>query len=522
MAQTPLRDGDPTRIGRFRLSARLGAGAMGVVYLGTAKDGTQAAVKVLRPELADDEEFRARFRREVATLSRVNGLCTVRVIEADTESGMPFLATEYAEGPTLAEQVSATGPLDGDLLLGLAAGLAEALAAIHAAGVIHRDLKPSNVMLTATGPKVIDFGIAQALDSTAVTRTGVVAGSPGFMAPEQLTGQAEQPADIFAWGLTVAFAATGQSPFGTGPTDAILYRIRHEAPDTSGVPESLRALVDEALSKSSAERPAAPAILTALAGKPEQESVSADALTQVMLARTWVLPAADSAGAGQPARSSRGRSRSGRRNRYRLVIPAASVIIVLAAGAGAAAALGRENGNTASGAADTRQAGTRSPSRTPLASPAPRRPTQAPAPPSPAASAVLSPSSSPTPAGSSSPAQEGTVHPGDLVCGFEAPDGAVTVYVAAEHVGDCNEVSAALATFGAYWDPLTADSITRAQDDGMLMDADSVCHLSASSGMLMSVYAVTADGQGALSELGTSVCQSEEQNGWTPHVSTQS
>jgi serine/threonine protein kinase len=150
---------------------------MGVVYLGLAKDGTEAAIKVLRPELADDHEFRARFRREVAVLARVEGLCTVRVIEADTQSAKPFLATEYADGPTLAEHVGQSGPLGAGVLVGLATGLAEALEAIHAAGVIHRDLKPSNVLLTRAGPKVIDFGIAQTMDATSVTRTGMTVGS---------------------------------------------------------------------------------------------------------------------------------------------------------------------------------------------------------------------------------------------------------------------------------------------------------------------------------------------------------
>jgi len=189
------------------------------------RTGTIKAVDDLRPELADDPEFRVRFRREVAVLGSVNGLCTVRVLEADTESARPFLATEYADGPSLAEYVSQHGPLGPDMLQGLAVGLAEALTAIHAAGLIHRDLKPGNVLLTQSGPKVIDFGIAQALDSMSLTKTGMTVGSPGFMAPEQIQGQAGQPTDVFAWGLTMAYAATGQSPFGTGPMDAIFYRM---------------------------------------------------------------------------------------------------------------------------------------------------------------------------------------------------------------------------------------------------------------------------------------------------------
>ncbi len=265
---------------------------MGVVYLGTAKDGSQVAIKVLRPELADDQEFRTRFRREVAVLTRVNGLCTVRVIEADTESAKPFLATEYAEGPSLSEYVSAYGPLEPQMLLGLATGLAEALAAIHAAGVIHRDLKPGNVLLTPAGPKVIDFGIAHALDATAVTRTGMTVGSPGFMAPEQIAGQAGQPADVFSWGLTVAYAASGQPPFGTGPTDAIMYRILHDSPNIAAVPAQLRPAVEAALAKSPASRPTAEALLGGLTQQPDAPG---DATTQHVLSRTWLLPASEQA-----------------------------------------------------------------------------------------------------------------------------------------------------------------------------------------------------------------------------------
>src|ERR1700691_6268891 len=203
LAQGPLLPGDPARVGRYRLTGRLGAGGMGVVYLGTAKGGNPVAVKVLRPELAEDPEFRIRFSREVATLTRVEGMCTVRVIEADTDGPRPFLVTEYVDGPSLSDYVDASGPLGPEMLYGLATGLAEALAVIHAAGIIHRDLKPSNVILTPDGPKVIDFGIAQTLDATSVTRTGMMVGSAGFMAPEQVTGRAGQAADVFAWAVTL-------------------------------------------------------------------------------------------------------------------------------------------------------------------------------------------------------------------------------------------------------------------------------------------------------------------------------
>ena len=267
MAREPLRGDDPSRVGRYRLTARLGSGGMGVVYLGVDPDipgdpgdpgpgdSRQVAIKVLRPELADDPEFRARFGREVASLMRVRGDCTVRVIEADTRSSQPFMVTEYAAGPSLSEYIDTSGPLDAGLLHGLAAGLAEALTAIHAAGVVHRDLKPSNVILGPDGPRVIDFGIAQTLDATSVTKTGMMVGSAGFMAPEQVIGRPGQAADIFVRGVTVAYAATGQPPFGTGDTHAVSYRVMHSDPDISDVPQPLRPLVAAAR-----RRPASPGI----------------------------------------------------------------------------------------------------------------------------------------------------------------------------------------------------------------------------------------------------------------------
>ena len=263
MARAPLQQTDPAWVGRYRLVARLGAGGMGVVYLAETRDGQPVAVKVLRPELADNPEFRTRFGREVTTLTRVQGVCTVRVIEADTEAPKPFLVTEYADGPSLSEYVDAHGALDHGMLYGLATGLAEALTAIHAAGIVHRDLKPSNVLLTAAGPKVIDFGIAQALDTTSLTRTGITVGSAGFMAPEQIMGRAGIAADVFTWAVTVAFAAGGRAPFGTGASDAIMYRIVHEAPDLTAVPPDLRPLVEAALAKDPQARPTAPQLLAA-------------------------------------------------------------------------------------------------------------------------------------------------------------------------------------------------------------------------------------------------------------------
>ena len=286
MARAPLRDTDPAQVGRYRLTARLGAGGMGVVYLGTDPDGSLVAVKVLRPELTDDPEFRDRFGREVVNLTRVKGVCTVQVIEADTESARPFMVTEYVSGPSLSEYVARYGPPGPDMMYGLATGLAEALTAIHTAGVVHRDLKPSNVILGHDGPKVIDFGIAQALDATSVTRTGMMVGSAGFMAPEQVTGRAGQAADIFAWAVTLTYAASGEMPFGTGSSDAILYRILHIEPDTSAVPDLLRPMVEAALAKDPQRRPRADELLARLTSNP-RTGRDDEFNTAAVLAQTW-------------------------------------------------------------------------------------------------------------------------------------------------------------------------------------------------------------------------------------------
>jgi len=287
LAREPLLDSDPRRVGRYRLSARLGSGGMGVVYLGAAEDGRPVAVKVLRPQLAEDQEFRTRFGREVAALVRVMGVCTVRVIEADTTSARPFLVTEYAEGPSLAEYIEARGALAAPMLYGLATGLAEALTAIHEAGIVHRDLKPSNVLLTGTGPKVIDFGIAQALDATSLTRPGMTVGSTGFQAPEQITGgRSGTAADIFAWGVTIAYAASGQPPFGTGTPESIMFRILKTTPDLISVPAEVRPMVAATLAKEPGRRPSARELLDRLT-KTSAQPVNA---TQTILAQTWRAP----------------------------------------------------------------------------------------------------------------------------------------------------------------------------------------------------------------------------------------
>jgi serine/threonine protein kinase len=260
---------------------------MGVVYLGVAWDGSQVAVKVLRPELAGDQEFRRRFGREVAALVRVKGAYTVRVIEADSQSSTPFVVTEYAQGPSLSEHIDKYGSVDPDMLYALATGLAEALTVIHAAGIMHRDLKPSNIILTDAGPKVIDFGIARGQDTTGMTKTGMMVGSMGFMAPEQISGHPGPAADIFAWGVTVAYAASGRSPFGAGNTHSILYRIMYGDPDIAAVPDPLRLPVQAALAKDPQTRPTAQQLLDRLTSASEPAARSTDAPTQVISSQTW-------------------------------------------------------------------------------------------------------------------------------------------------------------------------------------------------------------------------------------------
>ncbi|GHH39243.1 serine/threonine-protein kinase [Streptomyces candidus] len=254
---------DPQRIGAYRLLARLGAGGMGQVFLARSERGRTVAVKLVRRELAEQEEFRSRFRQEVHAARRVGGRWTAPVLDADTEAEVPWVATGYVAGPTLQQVVSGShGPLPERSVVILAAGLARALKDIHAAGLIHRDLKPSNVLVTIDGPRVIDFGIARALETvteSGLTRTGALVGSPGFMAPEQIRGDRVTPAcDVFCLGSVLAYAATGKLPFGTSHSGvhAMMFRIAQEPPDLSGVPESLHDLIRDCLQKPPAARPA--------------------------------------------------------------------------------------------------------------------------------------------------------------------------------------------------------------------------------------------------------------------------
>ena len=257
-----LQPEDPQLIGPYRLRGRLGAGGMGQVFLGRSAGGRPVAVKVVRAHLAQDPEFRERFRREIAVARKVSGVYTSPVIDADVDGPMPWLATAYVEGPSLAEAVSQHGPLPPRSVLALAAGLAEGLNAIHAAGVVHRDLKPANVLLAEDGPRVIDFGISRAVEASALTHTGLVVGSPGFMSPEQAEGrEVGPPSDIFSLGAVLAFAATGQGPFGTGSTPALVYRVVHSLPNLDHLPAEVRPLVERCLAKDPARRPTAAQLL---------------------------------------------------------------------------------------------------------------------------------------------------------------------------------------------------------------------------------------------------------------------
>jgi hypothetical protein len=260
-----LGDGDPDRIGPYRLRARLGGGGMGTVYLGTSPGGRPVAVKVVHPELADDPGFIQRFRLEVELARRVQGFCTAPVLDADPDGPRPWLATLYVAGPSLLQAVKECGPLPIATGRILAAGLAEALVAIHSSGIVHRDLKPANVLLAADGPRVIDFGIARALEGTMLTRTGLVIGSPGYMAPEHIRGGPTGPAaDVFSYGATLGFAMIGRSVFGNGEPPAIVDRVAEGAADLGAVPVVIRDLVARCIQADPARRPTARALLAEL------------------------------------------------------------------------------------------------------------------------------------------------------------------------------------------------------------------------------------------------------------------
>ncbi|RLV70686.1 serine/threonine protein kinase [Streptomyces sp. CBMAI 2042] len=262
----PLRSTDPARIAGYRILGRLGAGGMGVVLLGRSPGGALVAIKLIRAEYADDAGFRTRFRREVAIARQVRNRWAVPVVDADTEAAAPWLATEFVPGPALSEAVGGGAPLPERSVRALGSMLAEALEAVHGAGLVHRDVKPGNVLLGLDGPRLIDFGIARALDDTVLTATDAIVGSPGFLSPEQAQGRRiGPPSDIFSLGCVLVYAATGGRPFGSGPVEAMLFRTVHDPADLGALPPGLRPMVEGCLSKEPEGRPTAGDIRRAFA-----------------------------------------------------------------------------------------------------------------------------------------------------------------------------------------------------------------------------------------------------------------
>ncbi|MFE9769434.1 protein kinase [Streptomyces sp. NPDC005808] len=333
----PVRPGDPDHIGPYRVVGRLGTGGMGTVYAALDASGVRMAVKVVHPAQAADDEFRARFRREVRLSRQVTGPCLVPVHDADTDSPSPWLATPFVPGPTLDQHLAASGAMHGVQLYALAAGTAAALAAVHQAGIVHRDVKPQNVVLAPAGPRVLDFGIAHALDGTSVTRTGVMTGTPGWISPEHYrTGEVGPAGDVFAWGALIAYAGSGRLPFGTGAPDAVAFRIISAEPDLQGVPEDLLSLVEQALAKEPGDRPTAAelnrtctALLASQATAATPRDQEQPTLNSDLVSAHWELPYEDDAPwpITAPPR---------RRSKLTLAVLAAAVVAGVAGGAIAA------------------------------------------------------------------------------------------------------------------------------------------------------------------------------------------
>jgi tRNA A-37 threonylcarbamoyl transferase component Bud32 len=301
-----LRPEDPRKLGPYWLLGRLGGGGMGEVFLGRSPGGRLIAVKVVRSELAGQAEFRQRFAREVAAAQKVSGLFTAPVVDADVDAPVPWLATAYVPGPSLADAITGHGPLPATPVLALAAGLAEGLGAIHAAGIVHRDLKPSNVLLADDGPRIIDFGISRAAEAAVLTGTGVVFGSAAFMSPEQARGNAVgPPSDVFSLGAVLTFAATGQGPFGTGSSATLLYRVVFTPPDTSGLPAELRPLAERCLAKDPEQRPSTEQLLVELNTAPPAAGWLPAPITQAFLSYPPAEPgpAAPTAAGDLPAQA---------------------------------------------------------------------------------------------------------------------------------------------------------------------------------------------------------------------------
>ncbi|WP_248958051.1 serine/threonine-protein kinase [Sphaerisporangium perillae] len=314
-------------IGPYVPVRRLGEGGMGIVYLAHDASGRKVAVKVMRPELASDEEFRGRFRKEAEAAKRVAPFCTAPVLDVGQDGEQHYLVTEYVEGPDLSSVVDAQGPLTGSNLEALAVGVATALGAIHRVGVIHRDLKPSNIVLAPVGPRVIDFGIAQLADTVA-EHVGLVIGTPSYMSPEQARGEpVTAAADVFAWGCVIAYAGTGRPPFGRGPASEVLYRVAHHVPRLDELDERLRPLVEQALDKDPARRPTAQQLLDRLVGR---EEVAVEAATRIV-SEIWTTPAAaEFAGTGSAGTGSGGTRSAMKRGWRRFGPPVAAAGVAVA------------------------------------------------------------------------------------------------------------------------------------------------------------------------------------------------
>jgi serine/threonine protein kinase len=340
-AHRPLLADDPREVGGYRLRARLGEGGMGRVYLSYTPGGRPVAIKVIRSEFAGDPGFRRRFEQEVATAQRVQGVYTAPVIDANTRAEQPWLATAYVPGPSLQQAVGVYGPLPKESVLVLVAGVAEALQSIHGAGIVHRDLKPSNVILAADGPRVIDFGIARAVDTTSVTQTGLRVGTPAFMAPEQVRGQQITPAiDIFALGALACYAATGELPFGGGLDPAVPHRILEEEPDLANCPAGPREVASRCLAKDPRQRPS-PAQVIELC---RQASTG----TRLQMGEGW-LPPSVAAAVQRIATTPVPPPPPPPNRRRRLVVAAAIGVAVLAAGIAGVALAGAFRPTASSG-----------------------------------------------------------------------------------------------------------------------------------------------------------------------------
>ncbi|MEU9830734.1 serine/threonine-protein kinase [Streptosporangium sp. NPDC048047] len=332
-----LEPSDPTVLGPYRVAGRLGRGGMGTVYFGESASGP-VAIKVINPVLAADPEFVARFRNEVAAARKVSRFCTAPVLDARLNGDPLWLVTEYVAGPDLERVLRRQALLRGSDLEALAVGVATALTAIHGAGVVHRDLKPANVLLSPLGPRVIDFGIARALDTgDGHTATNQLIGTPAYMAPERFAGQsAGPPADVFAWGCVVAAAATGRSPFAAGSVHEIPYRVLNHTPDLGGIDDGLRGLVEAALDKNPASRPTAKELLSELVGQNDAEDTAKVAGTLRLNLPGLLAPTVRGRETGESEeREERGAGRAPAPWRRPAVVGGAAAGVLLLAAAGA-------------------------------------------------------------------------------------------------------------------------------------------------------------------------------------------